>query len=266
MAQVTVRSLLSYNAEPAYIEPLPLYTPPERPLSHATDPETSSIRSAAPSYSSEVPAYTPRAPVQQHARPEQQGLPNRRYAPGFQPRPEGSIADVRNHNYNISNWSQVRSGHAAKTYENVARRRAEREDPVAAVLGGAGRRRSDPEDPLAAVLTWAQLPAGVTPPASYIHVGSKPAPAAIIAPLIPREDPELVGEMAAQRAKEQRLYREKCKNDPKAALSYESKGWDFMLAQMKDWEEREQSWSNFRNDIAGGRRKMLARRIGWKRR
>jgi len=73
-----------------------------------------------------------------------------------------------------------------------------------------------------------------------------------------------VGELAAARAKEQRLYRENCMRDSAAALKYESKGWDFMLAQMKDWDEREQSWNNFRRDLNGGRRKLLARRIGFR--
>jgi len=47
-------------------------------------------------------------------------------------------------------------------------------------------------------------------------------------------------------------------------LKYESKSWDFMLAQMVDWDEREQSWNKFRKEVAGGRRKMLARRIGFR--
>jgi len=52
--------------------------------------------------------------------------------------------------------------------------------------------------------------------------------------------------------------------DPQEALKYESKGWDFMLGQMSDWEEREQSWNNFRRDLNCGRRLKLARRIGFR--
>jgi hypothetical protein len=84
-------------------------------------------------------------------------------------------------------------------------------------------------------------------------------------PFSPLEDPTLVGEVAAARAKSSRLYRENAMRDPLEALRNENKKWDFMLAQMKDWDEREQSWNNFRRDLNGGRRLKLARRIGFKR-
>jgi len=71
-----------------------------------------------------------------------------------------------------------------------------------------------------------------------------------------------VGEEAATRARDQRLYRERCLRGEEA-LRNENKGWDFMMAQMADWEERERSWMRFRESVRGpGRRTMLARRIG----
>lgn len=83
------------------------------------------------------------------------------------------------------------------------------------------------------------------------------------APFSYLEDPDLVGEVAAARAKSSRLYRENAMRDPLEALRNEDKSWDFMLNQMKDWDEREQSWNNFRKDLNCGRRMKLARRIGF---
>ncbi|PVI04543.1 hypothetical protein DM02DRAFT_167231 [Periconia macrospinosa] len=56
-------------------------------------------------------------------------------------------------------------------------------------------------------------------------------------PLHPLEDPYLVGEEAADRARQQRVYREMCLRGEEAA-GYESRSWDFMMGQMSDWEER----------------------------
>lgn len=57
----------------------------------------------------------------------------------------------------------------------------------------------------------------------------------------PLEDPELVGEDAAERARRERLRRE-----GDEVLLREDKRWDWMLAQMDDWEVREKSWKKFR--------------------
>lgn len=55
-------------------------------------------------------------------------------------------------------------------------------------------------------------------------------------PVLPLEDPALVGEEAAKRARQQRLYREAClKHDGDMRLVQENKSWDFMLSQMADW-------------------------------
>jgi hypothetical protein len=242
MTQIT-RSLIrpSFNLETPFNEPLPLYSPPAR----GTDSETASIHSEAPSYRSEAPPYSPPAATITNPRNDQpRGLPYRRYAPGFQARPHGSVADIKNHNYNVSNWSSVRTGLASKQYENVAKRRVQRDDAVAGLLCS---------------LTLVQVS-----PASSSTTTSATAPVVVEEPHNPMEDPALVGETAAARAKEQRLYRENCMRDSREALRYESKSWDFMLAQMVDWDEREQSWNKFRKEVAGGRRKMLARRIGFR--
>lgn len=43
-------------------------------------------------------------------------------------------------------------------------------------------------------------------------------------------------------------------------LRQEIRTWDFMIAQMTDWEERERSWKNFRTEV--GRTKLLGKRLG----
>ena len=248
MAAVQItRSMLHPRStiETPETEPLPPYTPRRRDR----DSETASITSEAPTYRSEAPAYTPCGYLAETGE-QRQGLPSRRYAPGFQGRVHGSIGDIHNHNYNIASWSTIRPGPASRHYENVARRRAEMDGVLAEFLSGL-------------------------PPLGFPHPTSTPSPdynggiLDAVADAAPStynalEDPALVGEAAANKAKKARLYRENCMRDRKEALGTESKGWDFMVAQMRDWEERKQSWKNFRNDMAGGRRLKLARRVGFR--
>ena len=230
------------------VEPLPLYTrdPPPR------DPDAISIISAAPSYCSEAPPYTPPTlPTSSltpgtNPGPQPTGLPNRRYAQGFRARPHGSVGDPQTHSYNIANWSNVRTSHASKQYENVAKRRVQRD--------------KDSVSEFAQPLPPAVSNANASPSTSTSNV---PGTVDVVdeQPLSPLEDPQLVGERAAQQAREQRLYRERCLREEEA-LRNESKGWDFMMAQMADWEERERSWMRFRESVKGPRRTTLAKRIG----
>jgi hypothetical protein len=37
------------------------------------------------------------------------------------------------------------------------------------------------------------------------------------------------------------------------------------VAQMSDWEERDKSWKKFRQEVEGGKRAKLARRLGMSR-
>ncbi len=48
----------------------------------------------------------------------------------------------------------------------------------------------------------------------------------------PLEDPSLVGDEAASRARARRLYLEQCAKEE--ALKEEQKGWDFMFTQLED--------------------------------
>ena len=76
------------------------------------------------------------------------------------------------------------------------------------------------------------------------------------------EDPELVGEEAALRNREARERREK----GWGVLEKEDKRWDWLLAQMSDWEERDKNWKKFRQELEGGKRAKLAKRLGMGRR
>lgn len=76
--------------------------------------------------------------------------------------------------------------------------------------------------------------------------------------LRPLEDPYLVGEQAAAEARQQRIAREVGED----MLREEDKQWDWMLAQMKTWEERDRNWTRLRQEAAHSRRKTLFRRIG----
>lgn len=264
-------------------EDLPPYSPPA--CSHRLDPETSSVISNAPSYSSEAPPYSPRASTSTH----QYGLPAvERYAPGFQSRAHGSVADIQNHNYNIGNWSTIRTGHRMREYENVARRRAQRDTDVSHLLNTLSTVPAPIPTPImkasgsaasAMIAEISESSARTCPSASsartspqstsvrasaHSSASSPASPTPVEAPFSPLEDPALVGEVAAARAKSSRLYRETAMRDPLEALRNENKSWDFMHHQMTDWEARDQSWTNFRKAVSGGRRMKLARRIGIK--
>jgi len=149
------------------------------------------------------------------------------------------------HNYNTASWSSVKTSHASKQYENVAKRRMQRDKNSISEL---------------AQLLPTVSNGSASPSTSTSNVPGT-VDVVVEQPLNPLEDPQLVGERAAQEAREQRLYRERCLKEDEA-LRNESKGWDFMMAQMADWEERERSWMRFRESVRGPRRTMLAKRIG----
>jgi len=73
----------------------------------------------------------------------------------------------------------------------------------------------------------------------------------------PLEDPDLVGEEAAEVARRKREGR--MGNE---VLVREDKRWDWLIGQMKDWEEREKSWAKFRSEVEQGKRTKLASRLG----
>ncbi|KAL2161369.1 hypothetical protein VTH06DRAFT_8591 [Thermothelomyces fergusii] len=76
----------------------------------------------------------------------------------------------------------------------------------------------------------------------------------------PLEDPYLVGEEAAARARAERLERERYLGDE--VLIREDRRWDWFLAQMRDREERERNWKRFRRDVEKRTNSRLLFRIG----
>ncbi|KAF4969518.1 hypothetical protein FSARC_3248 [Fusarium sarcochroum] len=214
------------------------------------DFETASIRSAAPSYVSEapsyhstnpypdaVPAYTP--PVRTHAvaraslvgsssgtstpTPRQQSI-------GLPPVPAAPLRSQPNlNNFRIATWSSVSSNPAARHYQNVANRRM--------------TAQRNPVDSLRRVMT------DITEQEQERYVTR------------PLEDPYLVGEVAAQRARQERLVRESGDD----ILLREDRQWDWFLARMKDSDDRQRSWTSYRREAEVGSRKKLLRRIGGRR-
>ncbi|KAI9732527.1 MAG: hypothetical protein M1834_003862 [Cirrosporium novae-zelandiae] len=227
------------------VDPLPPYS--------SNDPETCSVRSAAPSYRSLAPSYrtaidrTQQRPFPSIEAPVEntipRGLPSPTFAPGFRCR-NGKFGSMENM-YNVSSWSNATmSNPQARQYRNVAHRRVARatfqEDttkiPATALSGSLS--------PL--------VNASTTTDPTHLNQKTEEEP------LSPHEDPDLVGEVAAARAKSQRLYMQNWNQEE--MLRQEGHTWDFFLTQMADWEERDKSWKKFRSEVERGG--MLGRRIG----
>jgi hypothetical protein len=225
----------------------------EAPRLSAEDFETASIRSAAPSYVSEAPsyhsytqttdsapAYTPReasTTTARRSRPQHATTPSAGASPfaigGGLPRlpsPRRRNDTLQMSDFRIPTWSTTTSN---PTYARVAHRRAAAATSSTATVETALR--------------------------SVLDRGNPPAPTAEDSQRVrPLEDPYLVGEEAAAKARRLRLARENGDD----ILVREDRRWDFFLAEMKDWEERDRSWSNFRRDMECGNRRKLARYIG----
>ncbi|RYO90103.1 hypothetical protein DL766_002498 [Monosporascus sp. MC13-8B] len=224
----------------------------------AEDFETASIRSAAPSYISDAPSYRSMLPpYESSTTPAYTPTPNGRPAPlvppstPFTPRTTGlpPIPSTRSQNnlpdfniFRIPTWSTTSSN---PTYARVAHRRA--------VAASSSSSSASVEAALRNVLDRVG-----TPPAAG-NSGTSSSSSSRVRPL---EDPHLVGEEAAARARRARLTRESGDD----ILLREDRRWDCFLAQMRDWEERDRSWANFRREMeGGGARKKLARYIGRRR-
>ncbi|GAP90176.1 hypothetical protein SAMD00023353_4200170 [Rosellinia necatrix] len=251
--------------------------PSPRRLS-AEDFETASIRSAAPSYISEapsyhtlppneaVPAYTPpdttsttttsarastTAPRQFSSMLPPMTEPRSNFArgaglPPIPRRSEMSSAPSISQ-FHIPPWSSIGSGNPqARHYQSVASRRV-----AASSLAAGGPGPSAIEGALRAALNRAAAAnADASDEGEDNDGGGR---------LRPLEDPYLVGEEAAARARRERLARKHGED----VLIREDKRWDFWLAQMRDVEERERSWNAFRANLdRGNNRRRLTRRFG----
>ncbi|RDL41584.1 Uncharacterized protein BP5553_01563 [Venustampulla echinocandica] len=189
--------------------------------------ETASIRSAAPSYVSTLPS--PVSPTSSYSN----------YSSGSSSPsspPSHSVPSLAA--FQRPTWSRTQiSNPTARAYHSIAHRRAsaltiqEQSGLLAAALNGDGgiaqmKRRMDEEERERRIRT--------------------------------SEDPELVGEQAAEK---NRLERESRENGW-GVLEDEDKRWDWLVAQMSDWEERDKSWTKFRKELEGGKRHKLAKRLG----
>jgi hypothetical protein len=201
----------------------------------AQDFETASIRSVAPSYVSEAPTYVSTI----LSSSERSGLPSPYLNSPSQRQPRAGSAPSLNA-YCMASWSRAQTpvpNPTTRHYHNIAHRRAsertvqEQAAVLIAALGGdysiaQMKKRMDEEERQREMRTL--------------------------------EDPYLVGEKAAELNKQQRLKRE----NGWEVLEQEDKRWDWLLAQMTDWEERDKSWKKFRKELEGGKREKLVRRLG----
>jgi hypothetical protein len=235
----TMTSLLTVTA--LDVDPLPLYS--------RDDPDAISIHSAAPSYVSDTPTYhSQRTPVSllPPLSPNQQvrGLPAASYAPGFQSRDPSRQNNLSFREINANSWSSTRTSNNSRQYNAVARRRANQAQQTTAILNSLS---AVPER---------------SPTSSTTNVNASAYPVQVSSsseePANPLEDPYLVGEDAARRARAARVYREMCLRGEEATI-YESRSWDFMWGQMSDWEERRKEWNGFRKPR---QTKLLSRMIG----
>ncbi|ELR04819.1 hypothetical protein VC83_07055 [Pseudogymnoascus destructans] len=213
---------------PTALIPPPAYTP-RAPSPPAPDIETASILSAAPSYFSSAPSYFSSAP-------SYSTLP--RPPPSTSRSP--SLAD-----YYPTSWSRNATP-SSRHYDAVAARRAEAASArdTADLLEVASVTR----DPVRAALR-------VVKEREREEFGEGEGEGRRVRPL---EDGELVGEEAAREARRERLRWEGVE-----VLVREDRRWDWLLAQMNDWEERERSWKKFREKKQRTRTESLASKLGF---
>ncbi|ROV95432.1 hypothetical protein VMCG_08524 [Cytospora schulzeri] len=256
------------------------------------DFETASIRSAAPSYISEAPSYhttvSTTEPIPPYSPPEYTNNNNTASANAGGPTQAASGPGSRAHNstvpsllpshtahiptpglppippvgghhsttdlpslgaFRIPSWSTVNTN---PTYHRVANRRAQ-----AAMSSSEGLLRNATR-----ILERVNEEVGSAGGAGGAGAGGGGSGAATPGGdgrVRPLEDPYLVGEVAAARARRERLARENGDD----VLHSEDRRWDWFLAQTKDWEERDVSWKQFRRDMQQTTsRGRLARRIG----
>ncbi|CAJ2504266.1 Uu.00g116600.m01.CDS01 [Anthostomella pinea] len=236
----------------------------------ADDFETASVRSAAPSYISEAPsyhstlpphesapAYTPATAPAYTTQPQQtsSSTPTPRqsstmlppaaapmsstFTPGAglprlpSPRRRASELPQLSQFRLPTSWASSSSGNPqARHYQSVANRRA-----AAAVAHAAS--------------TQSLLIAARD---DVVNAASTADDDGRVRPL---EDPYLVGEVAAARARRERLARQNGDD----ILIREDMRWDWFLSQMNDAQERERSWANFRQSYESRGRSKLARRF-----
>jgi hypothetical protein len=280
-----------HSSAPSYISAAPSYhsSAPRHHHSHSTPNATVSI--------SNTPATPQR--VTFAASPAPSGLPSSSsYAPGFRNRAHSTTQsrDLFNGSvdtlYNINEWSPITDSLQSRHYQNVANRRATVASENLALSAAMNMNLPPqsihsliPRDTPGERHSSYSYPSPLTPlssPSSSTFPSLSPTSPLIpdtlseddeaedsSDPLTPHEDPHLVGEVAAARARQSRIYMAKelaaarKMQEEDLMLKQETRTWDFMIAQMSDWEERERSWKKFRNEV--GRTRLLGRRLGLRR-
>lgn len=235
------------------------------PRLSAEDFETASIRSAAPSYVSDAPSYhstlpptealpqyTPPArtgnstPTNASSRPPMVPPANGSsllYGPGLPPihdLPPRSRAPQMT-DFRIPTWSTMHSNPTARHYQAVANRRATRGSSSNSSSRGGG----------SAALNGAnseqQVQGALRAVLGRLNEQEDERERTRSRPL---EDPYLVGEEAAARARRERLARESGDD----ILIREDQRWDWFLGQIQDWDQRRESWRQFEQSRRSRRR------------
>ncbi|ROT37581.1 hypothetical protein SODALDRAFT_380031 [Sodiomyces alkalinus F11] len=234
----------SYHTVASQHEPIPPYTPPG---TTTTSHSTSIVQpgaSTATSGQTSAPARTPPS----SSRPRTTGLP---------PIPPRSSAVPQLDQFRIPTWSPI---HSNPTYHNVARRRArgDANDPVASLRRSIFLERVAEDEDRLSSSSSSSCSSSSSPSSSSSHArpGSSSTSSAST-PRRPLEDPHLVGEAAAAEARRVRLARERGNE----ILIQEDRQWNWFIAQMGDWDERDRSWTRFRREIESGQRTKLSRRL-----
>ncbi|KAK8102833.1 hypothetical protein PG984_015979 [Apiospora sp. TS-2023a] len=250
------------------------YAPGSMDRMGADDFETASIRSAAPSYLSDapsystlppaetVPAYSPRtAPPYSATAPSAstndrgRGRDNNSNEPRTIGLPRVPSPFRRGQDPTLSQylrigtnpWSSLHSNPTARHYQAVANRRVA-STSTGGSGSGSGSNSNSSSSNAEAVRT-------VRDTMARMNEEEEQRAAARLRPL---EDPHLVGEEAAARARRARLARE----NGDEILIREDRRWDWFLASLSDMEQRSEQrssgWKDFENRqrrrATGGRR------------
>ncbi|AEO54769.1 hypothetical protein MYCTH_2297760 [Thermothelomyces thermophilus ATCC 42464] len=247
----------SYHTINPHPEPLPPYSPPARPN---PTPATASRPTPAPrngsvsslldlepfqsSTTSSSSSSSSTASSSNSSTPRRYGLPP---VPPGPPRPPPAELPSLAH-FRTPTWSSAGGGASnptARIYQNVALRRASAASSSSDNSSSRNGRGSHLERAMLRRVMLERIDEEERNSLNRVR---------------PLEDPYLVGEEAAARARAERLARERNLGDE--ILIREDRRWDWFLAQMRDREERERNWKRFRKDIEKRTNSRLPFRIG----
>ncbi|OBT40417.1 hypothetical protein VE00_08851 [Pseudogymnoascus sp. WSF 3629] len=191
------------------------------------------------------PAYTPRAPDIETASILSAAPSYFSSAPPYSSRPQNTTRTPSLTDYYPTTWS-LHSTSNSRHYSAVAARRAQAATARdTADLLEAARVTGDPVRAAMLVVRERER--------EEFGVGEGGGRR-----VRPEEDGVLVGVEAAGRARRERERREGVE-----VLEREDRRWDWLLAQMNDWDEREKSWKKFKEKKQRTKTERVARRLGF---